>query len=343
MDRRRFLPGASPYGACAGVAGFVFDNSTPAALGDTKKMGSGTGYSPVFMLNDGWSVATDPQNVGRGQEWFHRPASGAKAALVPGIIQQAFPGYWGVAWYWHEFKPATNPYRQGRYLLKFGAVDYLAEVWVNGTRIGGHEGGDTPFVLDATASIRPAETNLLAVRVLVPGTTPIDGIVLDETPHRNKRVDYIPGNGYDVGGITEPVELILTPSVRINDLYLRPDWRTGKIGVQVSIDNASGEGANGRIHVEVAISPSGQTVVAKTLEPHLTPNHNVAEAELQVEDHQLWGLREPFLYRVSARVETAGEEGFHEVSARCGFRDFRVTNGYFRLNDKRLFLDRKST
>ena len=40
----------------------------------------------------------------------------------------------------------------------------------------------------------------------------------------------------------------------------------------------------------------------------------------------------------AASVEMPGEDGFHEVSARCGFRDFRVTNGYFRLNDKRLFL-----
>ena len=338
MDRRRFLRGVSQYGVSAGVAGHVFDGTAAQGLGDSKKTAGGTVYSPVISLDSEWSVATDPRNVGRGQEWFRRPVSGAKPALVPGIIQQAFPGYWGVAWYWREFTPVPNPYRQGRYLLKFGAVDFLADVWLNGTHIGGHEGGDTPFVLDATDSTRPGAANLLAVRVLAPGNKPIDGVVLDETPHRNKRIDFMPGSEYDIGGITQPVELILTPAVRIDDLYLRPDWKTGKIGVRASVNNASAKTAVGRIHLEIAIAPSGQTVLAKTLDHHVNPDQSVSETELQVEDHHLWDLRDPFLYRVSARVEIPGEDGFHEVSSRCGFRDFRVTNGYFRLNDKRLFL-----
>ena len=249
MDRRRFLRGVSQYGVSAGVAGCVFDGAAASALGQSKKTAGGTVYSPVISLDGEWSAATDPQNLGRGQQWFRRPVSGAKPALVPGIIQQAFPGYWGIAWYWREFTPVANPYRGGRYLLKFGAVDYLADVWLNGTHIGGHEGGDTPFVLDATDSTRPGAANLLAVRVLVPGDKPIDGVKLDETPHRNKRIDFMPGSGYDIGGITQPVELILTPAVRIDDLYLRPDWKTGKIGVTASVNNASGKAAGGRIQV----------------------------------------------------------------------------------------------
>ena len=38
----------------------------------------------------------------------------------------------------------------GRYLLRFKAVDYLAEIWVNGIYAGGHEGSETPFDLDVT-------------------------------------------------------------------------------------------------------------------------------------------------------------------------------------------------
>lgn len=43
-----------------------------------------------------------------------------------------------------------------RVLLTFGAVDYLAEVWVNGRPVGGHEGGETPFTLDLTAALAEA-------------------------------------------------------------------------------------------------------------------------------------------------------------------------------------------
>ncbi len=343
MDRRRFFRNAGKYGASAEVARYLFDGGIAQASGARKRTaddlaGGGAVYAPVIRLDGEWLLATDPQNVGRAQQWFRRAASEAKRALVPGVIQQAFPGYWGVAWYWHEFTPVVNPYPQGRYLLKFGAVDYRADVWLNGTSIGQHEGGDTPFVIDATDSIRPGAINLVAVRVLVPGNKPIDGVVLDETPHRNKRVDFMPGSEYDIGGITEPVELVLTPAVRIDDLYLRPDWKTGKIGVQAGINNASGKATGGRLHFEISIAPSGQTIIAETLDQNLNPDHSAINAELRVQDHRLWDLGEPFLYRVTARVEVPGQDGFHQVSARCGFRDFRVTNGYFRLNGKRLFL-----
>jgi hypothetical protein len=56
--------------------------------------------------------------------------------------------------------------------------------------IGEHEGGESPFVLDATGVIKPQQLNLLSVRVLNPTHEPIDGIVLSETPHRNKALPY---------------------------------------------------------------------------------------------------------------------------------------------------------
>jgi beta-galactosidase/beta-glucuronidase len=78
----------------------------------------------------------------------------------------------------------ANPYPAGRYVLRFWQVDYLAEVWLNGMSVGGHEGGETPFVLDVTSHIKPGEKNHLAVRVLNPTLQPIDEIVLNETARR---------------------------------------------------------------------------------------------------------------------------------------------------------------
>lgn len=56
-----------------------------------------------------------------------------------------FPGYHGVAWYWRDFAAPANPHQDGRYWLRFWAVDYKADVWLNGVPVGGHEGGETPF------------------------------------------------------------------------------------------------------------------------------------------------------------------------------------------------------
>ena len=79
---------------------------------------------------DGWMLATDPDNVGREQNWANKPQPGAKTTCVPWIIQDAFPGYHGVAWYWRDFKVPENPHKGGRYLLRFWAVDYKADVWL---------------------------------------------------------------------------------------------------------------------------------------------------------------------------------------------------------------------
>ena len=50
-------------------------------------------------------------------------------------------------------------------LLKFGAVRYIADVWLNGHYLGYHEGGDTPFALDATSALVPGAYNNVVLRV----------------------------------------------------------------------------------------------------------------------------------------------------------------------------------
>ena len=58
------------------------------------------------------------------REVVQRPRPEAKRTKVPWIIQDAFPGYHGVAWYWRDFAAPANPHAGGRYLLRFWAVDY---------------------------------------------------------------------------------------------------------------------------------------------------------------------------------------------------------------------------
>ncbi|HOM57461.1 MAG TPA: glycoside hydrolase family 2, partial [Candidatus Latescibacteria bacterium] len=127
----------------------------------------------VYSLDGEWLIACDPRNEGRGQDWWAAVRPEACLTNVPWIIQGVFPGYHGVAWYWRQFSVHRNPYPSGRYLLRFWAVDYLAEVWVNGQRVGAHEGAETPFVLDITEAVVPDGKNLVAVRVLNPTNEPI--------------------------------------------------------------------------------------------------------------------------------------------------------------------------
>lgn len=286
---------------------------------------------------DGWRIATDPKNEGREAKWFAAPREEAKPTKVPWIIQDAFPGYHGVAWYWREFDAPANLGREGVptcFLLRFGAVDYLAEVWLNGTRVGEHEGGETPFVLDVTETIRAGanQKNLLAVRVLNPTHERMDGIVLNETPKQARVIPYSAGAAYNHGGMTGSVELLAVPAVRVEDLFARADPKTGTIKIRVNVRNAAKTAASGRLEFTVAPAASGETLRVAAVERELPPGDTRVEAELKLDQPRLWELNDPFLYRVTARV------GDDECSVRCGFREFRFENGYFRLNGRRIFL-----
>ena len=274
-----------------------------------------------------------------------RPAAGAKSASVPGIIQEAFPMYHGVAWYWRDLTPPANPHAEGRYLLRFWNVDYLADVWLNGVHVGRHEGACEPFVLDVTDAIRPQAVNRLAVRVLNPTDAPIDGIRLPETAHTAKSPGaWRPGLGDNWGGLADSVELIVVARrprrgpLRPPRSQDRPDPRTGQF------PQRRPAGRRGARHV-VRRAGHGRRDPGRFA--HSTANcrcgDTLVEAELKVEHPRPWELNDPFLYRVTVGASAEGSPSFDEYSTRCGFRDFRLENGYFRLNGKRLFLKSSHT
>ena len=137
----------------------------------------------ISLNGNDWRIAIDSNNMGRQNAWFKTPPiSDSRQTPVPWVIQDIFHDYHGVAWYWREFDTPKNLHQGGRYLLKFHAVDYLADVWVNGKSVGSHEGSETPFDLDVTEYINQEGKNLLVVRVLNPTYQPIDGIALKDTP-----------------------------------------------------------------------------------------------------------------------------------------------------------------
>jgi len=293
---------------------------------------------PISLASDSWRLATDPRNEGRKRGWQRVPLASAEKARVPGIIQEVFPAYHGVAWYWREFAAPESALPGGRTLLRFAAVDYLAEVWVNGKAVGDHEGGETPFVLDVTDAVRTDAPNLLAVRVLNPTNERIDGIVLAETPHRNKAVPYANGRSFNTGGITEGVELRLVPAVRVEDVYARPDPKTGQVVLHVDVVNSDDRPIAVRLELSIATATASELVARTRLERTIQPGRWTPAVELSVEAPRLWQLDDPFLYRASARVRTEAAHGVHERSARFGFRDLRVERGFFRLNGKRIFV-----
>jgi hypothetical protein len=292
----------------------------------------------AILDGDGWLLAMDADNVGRDQKWYNAPQAGAKPITVPNVIQETFPRYHGVTWYWKDFVAPVNPHKEGRYLIRFELVDYKADVWMNGVFVGSHETADGAFVLDMTEAAKPGEENLLAVRVLNPRHEPINGIILNETPHRTKAYPSTPGLDSNHGGIEDSVSLMMVPAVYISDLYVIPNPQTGMIQLETAVKNTRNESVESDLQFAVSTDRFGQLIILKQERHRFEPGDTILPSQVKVDNPRLWDIDDPFLYRVTARISEDSSESFGEFSTRCGFRDFRFEDGWFRLNGRRIFL-----
>ena len=302
-------------------------------------------------LDGVWQARIDPDNVGKTDQWFARPLSesGEVSTLeVPGVIQKNWPDYHGLAWYERTFPTPDNPNQNGRYILRFWQAEYRADVWLNGVYLGFHEGGEAAFELDATeAVLPPGQNNRLTVRVLNAADTPIDGISMANIPHRNNTNTIVPGSGFSSGGLVDSVELLRVPAVRITDLQLIPNWKTGEIEARATVENT----LSGKILAALslsAVSTDGGTLISADPTDHgeIPQGKSTVTSTITVPDFKLWELNDPNLYTVIAeldvrrptRTSASGSIAADRRSAVCGFRDFRFERGAFRLNGKRIYL-----
>ncbi len=287
----------------------------------------------TYVLNDNWLIATDPDNVGISENWQNEVSALTVEAFVPSIIQQFFPSYHGVAWYWNNFQNNLS-IDNDRVLLRFGGVDYKATVWLNGVLLGSYEGGETPFEFDVTDCIK--EENLLAVRVLNPTDKPIDGMTLMATPHRNKVMKPSAGSCLNHGGIWYGVTLECVPKARITDKILVGDIK-GNLTSSVTVysDFESDNVASLTLSVYEKNSTNAKRG-EKTIKVSLKHGENKFELCTFIEQVELWDCDNPYLYRVE--IVLNGEDFEHTYSQAFGFREFCIKDGFFYLNGKKIFV-----
>ncbi len=186
-------------------------------------------------LDAGWELLTDP---GASLQAGSLPGAGWRAAKV-GLSWNAqfadLRDYVGVAWYRTRFTVPASKASQ-KVLLRFGAVDYQADVFVNGQAAGSHEGAYTPFTLDVTARVKPG-ANELVVRVVDPpaagrGRDPrFPQFNYDELP-RGKQNWYIQN-----GGIWQPVWLDVRPALYIDAVRVTPKV-SGEVEIEADLVGA---------------------------------------------------------------------------------------------------------
>ncbi|QMV41252.1 glycoside hydrolase family 2 protein [Cohnella cholangitidis] len=274
-------------------------------------------------LNGAWSFRIDRNDHGERQAWYASALAESREVEVPHIWQREdeHVHYCGTAWYEKSFDGVEIPAGRNLYLT-FGAVDFQARVWLNGTYIGEHEGGFTPFEFEITKAFNPNGTNRLTVRVFDPQDNA-------EIPIGKQ------GSWYTrISGIWQEVSLELRSECYIQRAYVLPD-----------IDK---EIAEVRLTVSGPLQKS--YVVEYFITDHLNPELPLAVEEealtdgrmqraIPLKDAILWSPDIPHLYDLIIKIKDSGSGVvLDEYSTYFGMRKIEFADGQLYLNRQPLFV-----
>jgi hypothetical protein len=287
-------------------------------------------------LNGMWQFQVDPQGT-----LTPNTLTPDRQIPVPMPWQVVFPElqqYGGYAWYRVGFD-IPHEWLGGDLRLRFGAVDYWCEVYVNGECVGEHEGGYTPFEF-SIRQFAQAGQNDLVVRVYDPVQTEMS-LTRWRTPHPQDTATQPPFEAnnvphgkqewyINVGGIWQDVTLIAVPATFIDNVRITPDIYTGV--AQVTVELQGVHNAAGGLQVEIF---DGEACVARA-NTEITPGIPAYEFSLSVDQPKLWTMDTPHLY--TAVVSTSTDGGADEQRIRFGYRHITTSEGQILLNGQPIFL-----
>jgi len=290
-----------------------------------------------FKLNDNWLIISgnDDENISYHESGILK--ENAVSAKLPCFTHMYIEDHLGISWYEKSFVLEKMPETDEVALLCFEMAVFYTEVSVNGKIVGTHKGVEDPFCFDVTNDLQNGE-NRITVRISKPYEKDLDGYKFDEIPHRNQCVkDITPGACYNESGICGEVSLKILPKAYIDDIYLVPNSKDGEICIKITVLNKFIEEKNAKISVKAGRSPEGEIVCSNSKSVTLKSDENTFEFLLSVPDFELWSVDNPVLYNVICEIECENKK--HLLTKRTGFRTFEVKDdGYFYLNDKRIFL-----
>ena len=270
-------------------------------------------------LKGEWKAIIDPTGAGdwrqvwlekkpqKKTDFFEYSFDGGPKLNVPGDFNTQMTEltyFEGTVWYKKEFVQTINPSK--RVFIHFGAVNYLADIYLNGKLLGSHEGGFTPFQFEISDKMING-TNALVVKV------------------NNQRLkNGLPGLGYDwfnYGGITRDVNLIETSKTFIEDY-------------QIQLEKHS----NNEVSGWVKLNGENKAQKVRIKIPELGVNYNtLANAEgmakvILSSKFKLWSPENPKLYQVIIESES------DTVKDEIGFRNIEVRESKIFLNGVPIFL-----
>lgn len=213
--------------------------------------------------------------------------------------------YEGTAWFKRSFDCNLQPGK--RLFVYFGAVNYKADVYLNGVKLGTHVGGFTPFNFEITSIVKPTG-NYLVVKA------------------DNKRLkDGVPTENTDwwnYGGITRDVKLIEEPLSFIRDYTIQlKKGNNNMIAGYLQLDNVSTEG-------KAVVS-----IPELKIEQLVSYDKNgYGNFDIKTDKIQYWSPASPKLYTVIIKTD------WQTLKDEVGFRTIETRGPDILLNDKPVFL-----
>ena len=248
--------------------------------------------------------------------------------LVPFAIESSLSGVGRLVnekqeiWYNREFTVPAG-WKGQDVLLHFGAVDWKADVWVNGIKVGQHIGGFTPFSFNITQALHARGKNNLTVKVWDPTDKSYQP--------RGKQVSKPTAIWYTpVSGIWQTVWLEPVPEKHIAHLNITPDIDRNTLILKPVLTNA---GVADRVEVKLF---DGKQLVATG------SSINGQPVELYMpKGAKLWSPDSPFLYDMTVTLLNNGKQ-IDQVNSYAAMRKYsmaRDENGIMRmqLNNQNLF------
>lgn len=293
-------------------------------------------------LTGTWAFGYDDDDCGVAQRWFDERAPADafdREILVPFPPESELSGirdtgFHPVVWYRRTFRVPPED-RAGRLMIHFGAVDYRAQVWVNGRLVASHEGGHTPFSADITAVLHDDDQD--QVIVVRAEDNPID---LRQPRGKQYWREELKAIWYHrTTGIWQPVWLEPVPETAITEVRWTPNLDKFGVEVVVRLNRPVPKGA--RLHVRL-VGPEDQLLA--------DDNYQMARRELRRFillnlDRQMgagrliyWSPHTPNLIEAEITLTDADGNVIDRVESYYGMRTVEVRDRRVHLNNVPIFM-----
>lgn len=278
--------------------------------------------STWLNLNGPWDFQFDFSDSGRERRQWEGPFD--RTITVPFCPESSLSGIGYTDFIpavWYRRTVVLSPEQlAGAVMLRFGAVDYQCDLWVNGQPAGTHSGGYVSFAMDITALVKPGD-NTIAVCAR-------DDVRSGRQP-KGKQADKLYSSGCDytrTTGIWQTVWLEFLPKTHILSYKVLPQRENASVSLSVSV-----KGPTDGFTLSAAASFQGRPMgsAVRKLARELT-------FELPLAETHPWAPGDPNLYDLTLTVEKDGE-AVDTVTGYFGLRDVTWDGKTIDINGKPVF------